>query len=283
MRSLLSRIGSTPAAQLSFPKLPVPTRRLDVLEDNLKDSEGPTLESNEIIALRFFVTIFAWVDILSCASGLSIFDATTFDYISLLEDDKGGLQKMMGCENWVMVTMANIALLEEWKKTVSSDNLSLQELVQRAFRIEASLQDGIARLLARRPALTRIDLDSNIITEIFACAAITYLHVVVSGPHLKLPEIHHSIARTLETLTTLPSRLLIRISWPFCITGCMAAPEEEAIFRALVLTAAQAGANTGTAWKGLQVMEECWRLRSAGETADWTTAMKSLGLRILLV
>ena len=43
----------------------------------------------------------------------------------------------------------------------------------------------------------------------------------------------------------------------------------------------------GMTWKGLMVMEECWRLRQSQPElevdCDWKMAMKSLGTRILLV
>lgn len=277
-------MGSTVVDQKSFVATPERPKRLDLMEQILRDDKCRLLSRDDMIALKHFVTSFIWVDILSYASGLRTFNSDTFDYLNLLEDCTLELDKVMGCQNWVMIIMAKIALMEEWKKASQNGDPNSLGLYSQAVILEALLRKGITKLLDTRAKLTGLDLDSNIVTELFACAAITYLHVVVSGAYPETLEIRESVIRTLKALTALPERLLIRISWPFAITGCMALEEDQDLFRYLIIKATQAGEPTGTICKGLAVMEECWRIRRCqihGEVS-WTTAINSLGYKILL-
>lgn len=259
--------------------------RLEVLEKILRESTSQFLSSSDITALKFFVTGFIWVDILSCASGLRTFETDSFDYTSLLNDNTLELHKVMGCHNWVMIIMMKIANLDNQKKTIHlKDTLALQDFLDEATRLQCSLETGIANLLHTRPTVTHLQLDSNLVTEMFAHAALTYLHVTMSGPNPNISEIRISVARALSALILLPSRLLFRISWPFCIIACMASPEQETLFREVFQRALMAGEPIGTIWKGLRIVEECWRLRSlwGGKELAWKEAMGSLGVKVLL-
>ena len=279
-------IGSGSSVSKSSKHSQQQPKRLEVLEKILRGSESQSLPSSDATALKFFVTGFIWVDILSCATGLRTFDTDSFDYTGLLKDDSLQLDKVMGCQNWVMITILEIAILESWKRAINPrDTLALQDFLDQAMRLQYSLETGIANLLHARVGLTNLDLDGNLVTEIFADAALTYLHVVVSGACHALPEIRISVARALAALTLLPSRLLLRVSWPFCIVACMAGLEQEASFRDIVERATRAGNPIGTVWKGIKVAEECWRLRRTkiGGEVGWREAMANLELRILLV
>ena len=67
----------------------------------------------------------------------------------------------------------------------------------------------------------------------------------------------------------------------------MASEENENVFRSVTRSALETGEQAGTVWKGMLVMEECWRLRKLPDRgslgSDWMAAMESMGLRIMLV
>lgn len=285
-KNFLLMIGSSQAASKSLKHVPQQPIRLEILEKILRESNNQLLPSSDITALKFFVTGYIWVDILSCASGLRTFEIDSLDYTSLLNDNILELHKVMGCHNWVMITIMKIANLDSRKKSLNpNDTLALQDFLDEAIRLQCSLETGIANLLRTRPTVTHLQLDSNLVTEIFAHAALTYLHVIISGACHEIPEIRISVARALSAMIVLPSRLLLRISWPFCIVACMAAPEQEKLFREVYQKAVTAGEPLGTIWKGLRVAEECWRLRGlgGGKELAWKEAMGSLGVKVLLV
>jgi hypothetical protein len=72
--------------------------------------------------------------------------------------------------------------------------------------------------------------------------------------------------------------------WPFCVAGCLAAPEQEAQLREMV-QALQPPSVFGTVRKALEVMESVWSKRRAGDTEirDLATCFRSQGDLVLLV
>ncbi|KAK0632618.1 fungal-specific transcription factor domain-containing protein [Immersiella caudata] len=216
----------------------------------------------------------------------------------------------MGLQNWIVMAIGDIAALDSWKKEMKrSGSLSVSQLVMRAGVIELNLQkniaileatngrgyerpnaaNGLLELLVSRPGINPDQQDKIIAATscIWAQGALTYLNVVVSGWQPSCPEIRNSVAQTLGMLNTLPTPSSMRsIMWPFAVTGCMAAPEEEQIFRSLV---AGMGPLTlfGTATKTIAIMEHVWANRAEIERNadqwDYAACFRSLGHASLLL
>jgi hypothetical protein len=198
-------------------------------------------------AMYFFAGVIAWYDILSCVTtGLK-----PFSECSCLDTGLGYIQldKLMGCENWAMLLIMDIAVLNEWKKnSQASGKLSMRQLVSRGVQIEKRLEDELEKNTSTIGGFREHPMPSNansmesdseyiscVITRIFACSALVYLHVVVSGPYPVLPEIRTSVSRTIAAFQMLPDQGVVRsLAWPFCIAGCMALPEQEDFFRNII-------------------------------------------------
>jgi hypothetical protein len=138
----------------------------------------------------------------------------------------------MGCENWAMILVANISSLEIWKSDMQrAGRLSIVELSTRGSEISKLLNDGLASQTMFPDYLTISKCPtkhSPFITRIFAYAALTYLHVVVSGAHPELAEITASVSLTIAAFKILPApHLLQNLVWPFCVTGCIASKDYE--------------------------------------------------------
>ena len=241
------------------------------------------------IACDFLVGTFIWFDILASASTRSKhFLENNFEYLDHIE-----LDRVMGCENWVMILIARISLLEEWKRDMQRNGrLSMVELSTRGSEIEKMLNSGLASqtLFPSAPVLESCPSRyTSIITRIFAYTALTYLHTVVSGAHPKLAEIKASASITIAAFSNLPvPKLLQNLVWPFCITGCMASRDQDSFFRNLIVSAGVDEECPGNYWKAFEVIQECWRLREnqdqgSSDGIDWTSAMSSLGFQVLLV
>lgn len=246
-------------------------------------------------ALYFFIGVLGWYDILSCATTR----AAPFPARKYLDMGVGyiPLEKLMGCENWAMLIIMDIAVLQEWKaRSQTGGNLSLPELVSRGAEIEQHLE----KLLEKNTENIANHQESHVgspilnstsvlsITRIFACAALVYLHVVVSGPYPQLPEIRNAVCQTIDAFRSLPDQKLVRnLTWPCCIAGCMAIEEQEVFFRAFEPTTSSPLPKFGISSKVLAVIEECWSIRKrngpGAGPADWNTAMESLELNLLLV
>lgn len=302
-----SSFSPCPSSQLPN-EAPKPPPRLDILEQILKDDRQQFLSHNNTRALKHFVTAFIWVDILSRASGLCpspsnpspLAPATQpFDYLHLLEDSTLDLSCVMGCENWVFIGLARIITLASSMRAprdqghhpgpTDDQNSSALDPHSQATVLEAIFERGIRGLRearAKGEPETRLEMHSSLVTELFALAAVAYLHVTMSGALPFLPAVRTSVRRTVAALCALPEELLIRVSWPFAVAGCMVLEEEREAVRGVVARAQSGGFNIGTVWKGMLVVEECWRLRdAAGEVAvevSWVEAMESLGEKILL-
>jgi C6 transcription factor Pro1 len=298
-RTFLSMIGSSTfrsrPSSTSSKDAPERSKRLDILEQILKDDSHRILPRSATAALKHFVTSFVWVDILSRASGfhpspLSLPQAQVFNYLPLLEDSTLDLSRVMGCENWVFTGMARIVCLEaalaaQPRGGGASHDPQALDLHSRATVLQTMLERGIRGLLEARAGLgSELEWQSSLVTELFARAALTYLHVTMVGAWPWLPSIRASVARTVEALEALPEEVLIRVSWPFAVTGCMVLEEKQEAVRGVFSRATRKGVNTGTVWKGMTVVEECWRLRGAGVGVEvsWVNAMESLGEKILL-
>ena len=190
-----------------------------------------------------------------------------------------------------MMSLLDISHLEHWKREAQkTGTLSLEELLHRADNIEKRLRLNLLQVSSEVSSLNSQAADSSLVTSVFAHAALVYLRVAVFGGHPSIPEIHNTVSIALDLLESLPLRLQIRVCWPIGIIGCMIAEEaKQKKFRELYDRGQAERVKLGAVWKAWEVIEECWRLRREGsgnlqmEGCDWRTAMRSLGLRILLI
>ena len=231
-------------------------------------------------ALYFFGGVLAWYDILSFATTNT--RATTLypclgpgsGYKSYIQ-----LEKVMGCENWVMLTILDIAILNEKKQNLAKEgNLAVCELEAQGTEIERRLENGLAQI----PTKKHETKDIQTVTNIFACSALIYLDVVMSGANPELHKIRSAVQRTIEALYSVPDHKLLRyLIWPVCIAACMATEEYYDFFTEMSMP------EFGMSLRAMEVIQECWRLRkfntSDTNPVDWNTAMQSLELHVLLV
>jgi hypothetical protein len=256
------------------------------LEMALKDFSSPDTQRT----LEFHVTCVIWVDIIANATfGSPSHIPRHFDYIPYLHANGLKTQDIMGCHSSVMANIAEITCLADWKTSqLQTKSLDTKELSGRAISMAARLVDQVQELEQQSVLdMTKLETESRLVTLQFACAAQVYLHVVVSGADTADPELVLHVNRSLQMLEALPNWLVIRVNWAFTILGCMAGKTLYDRFRGLITRIAAQKQPLGMTWKGLIVMEECWRLRQSQPEleadCDWKRATKSLGTRILLV
>lgn len=184
----------------------------------------------------------------------------------------------MGCENWVMLNILDIAILNDRKKTIVNEGkLALDEHEAQRAAIERRLEE---RLRKNAPKEHESE-DVKIVTNIFACSALIYLHVIVSGANPELDNIRSAVGRTINAFRKLPDPELFRyLIWPICITACMATEEYHDFFTKMAIP------EFGMSLRAMEMIQECWRLRksrtSETDLIDWNTAMQSLGIHVLL-
>jgi hypothetical protein len=255
---------------------------------------GP-LSAGEHSAVVLLLGSFIWFDILAAAStGLKPF--LKINHQLVLSSNSIHLEELIGCENWVVILIFQINELVSWKKEAETNGrLSIPELAKRGARIEHVLQEKSNELFLRisdgsGPSISGMwgrfpKSASSEITRIFILSALTYLHVVISGPNPELPEIASNVTRAIEAFESLTHPPLLRyLVWPFCITGCLASEQQRRVFPALIATAEINGQTLSSCRRAFKIMEECWKLRNTHphQNYDWISTMKSLDHVVLL-
>jgi len=266
--------------------------------------------SAEQAAFRFSSALLIFDDII--ASTVLQEQPRLYEYHRSLLDNIDGreptidLEAAVGCQNWVMLQIGEVAVLDAWKQRCkNAGNLDVMELVHRATAIKGSLEAHLARLetdpvIIPKESSSLLDVltadycqqsktlanQSSLVTRIWAHAALIYLFVVVSGWQPTSVDVRYHVSRIIELLTCQisPPALLRTMVWPFCVVGCLAEPAQEAHLRGMV-EALQPPSVFGTVHKALEIMENVWHNRDAGGTAshDLATCFKSQGDLVLLV
>ncbi|KAK4200239.1 fungal-specific transcription factor domain-containing protein, partial [Triangularia verruculosa] len=222
------------------------------------------------------------------------------------------LVEFIGLENWVVVAIAEISALDAFKKEMKrTSSLSVAQLVSRAAMIENRIRTGLEGLgqpevrhgcpseclpadhpllhfTPQRMSSPHTMHSTALHTRIWAQAALTYLQVVVSGWQPASQEIQNTVTETLHLMIyCLPVPDSLRaLVWPFTVTGCLAAPEQEQIFRDMAGAMGPLRA-FGTIKQGMDIMEHVWSSRAHIEqNADqWDLAacLNCLGQPSLLI
>jgi len=285
------------AAAILVPAL-VRSQMASATQDSIGSGQGfgqqneKSLQSEGDTVASFLLGSFAWFDIIACASTRSS-SFLRLDHKVTLELAGIHLESLAGCENWVMIFILEISFLDKWKKDAEKGSkLSVIELAKRGGQIEERLRDRLADMENKSLTASSSRNTSGMpsastpgeVTKIFALAAMTYLHVVVSGAHPELPEIVESVSKTIIAFQSLADAKLLRnLVWPFCISGCLALEREHTFFRGFISTAGINQSTIGTCFEAFKIMEECWETRKGcSYNCDWVFVMNKRGHHVLL-
>jgi hypothetical protein len=211
------------------------------------------------------------------------------------------LEDFVGCENWVILQMGEIAALDAWKKSYKkAGKLDMMELVARASTIQRTLLENLARLDAvvdtsQSNWLGLFRVYNNqlppmpggctvFVTRVWAHAALLYLAVSVSGWQPGSAGIRENVTGILALLERMPTPELLRtVVWPYCIMGCLCEPGEEFRLRAMV-DALVPHRLFGPSHKALEIMKNVWQRRNELTVdTDFSWCVGSLGYVSLLV
>ncbi|OAL19311.1 hypothetical protein AYO22_09855 [Fonsecaea multimorphosa] len=304
----LTTAGSESKLLAALDAIDVP---LQPLQFGLKPGSG-YVWSPEQAGFRFFTGLLVFIDIVASTAleqppRLLEYHSDLLDPHDLGEPEFGTvplqLSAIMGCQNWVLLVISQISVLDAWKKEMKkAERLSMTELLDRENEISRALNDGMSNLdkstsdagknplLNSRPYLTggssTSSRPSTTTTQIWAYAARVYLTVVVSGWHPSNAGIRSDVSRILELLRTIncPDHLRT-LAWPLCVAGCMSgAGEQEQEFRHLLATMDDLGL-VGALAEVRKIMERVWESRNLLDSETWDIAacLRVLGVPALLV
>ncbi|CZS97029.1 related to C6 transcription factor [Rhynchosporium graminicola] len=256
-------------------------------------SGSSNVQPREDTGLQVTVGALIFFDIIASTSTRSE-PSINFDHRQIMNELGINMQSLFGCSNRIIELILDIAYLDSWKKECEKNRrLSVVELVKRGAKIEEDLRQYIDNVETENPLGNILTKATNSyassahteITHIFALAAHTYLHVVISGAHCELREIADSVSQTVNAFKVMSDPQLLRnLVWPFCVTGCLASREKQPFFRELISAAGITSSTLGTCWQAFEIIEECWEARkTTSYNCDWAFVMNRRSCHILLV
>lgn len=257
-------------------------------------------------ASNFYSGAILWFDILASAStGKKPYLYANHHRLLGSRNPLVSLEGLTGCENSIMILIGELAALQEFKtECLSRGQLSIWTITEKARWILDSLEQEISRLdeifhlrmaAGRSEPEAGQDLDVNIVTNIFACAAVVQTHQVVCGFYPLLSEIKSSIARTIVAMQRIKvsdvGQLARSLVWPSCVAGCLADEEQQVFFRGFLQAGSTDAHGFGNCQTATEVLETCWGRRAerlargevGEEEGDLRKAMDELGYSLLLV
>jgi hypothetical protein len=227
------------------------------------------------------------VDILWSASmrRISVVNDSNDDFARLLSNAEYILQ-ITGCEQWVFECMSSANRLRIWKQTcTTTQSLNITELVKRARVLEEKVQYHSAGTALRRQ-LQSTSRDVSTVTDVYAAAVQTYIHVIVSGPFPEVSDIRRAVDLCVTALRSISHASLVRrLAWPICVAACLSDSRHETFFTQIESGARRDQDECASVLRGLQIARQCRRLRDlSSKTAsfDWMDAMDSLGQEWIL-
>ncbi|CAD6439239.1 64585307-f8cb-4a19-bfa8-82eaea6783ff [Sclerotinia trifoliorum] len=272
-------------------------------------SSGNTV-SRDSAALDFFTGAIIWIDALSCVSTGShpwlsefhnqLLSAKKSD--SSKSDHKIQLTSIMGCENWVMIMISEIAWLGTWRRkheeeeTINSKEQLIITQQNIRNRLESKNSETLKELIALRathhgsPPHYHIDLYNKhtiyIVTHIFASAALIYLQMAVTD-NIAPEDIDILLHNTINAMRMIPDPQMFRgLVWPLSVAGCLASSKtDQEFFREIIGGVMVDVRSFGNMRSVLEILERSWGLQreGGGRLVDCTRTIGKLGACVLLV
>lgn len=240
--------------------------------------------------MRFLIPVLLWFDLLACAS---TGEAPRMPYQTLLESNEVDLEGIMGCQNWVMGAIGDIAQLNAWKSSRKhSGQLSLPTLVSKSQVIESRLEHGLELLSQSHGSLPWNSTGppksqrTALVTRLFAAGALVQLHTVTSGAYPGISETRSAVLRAVAIIESIQEPQMVRgLVWPICISACLAETGLQPFFQEVVTATIGSRRDFGNCSTILQIIEACWRRREMDQNAecDWKSGMDDLGICALMV
>lgn len=92
-----------------------------------------------------------WIDLFAC---ISTGKPPHLPYQEWLSTPGLYMEDLIGCRNWVMLSIGDLAMLDEWKQSKEKEGaLSVRELAMKSLEIETRLEHGLADLDLREVGL----------------------------------------------------------------------------------------------------------------------------------
>ena len=227
-----------------------------------------------------------WFELLASAStGLR----PRMPYRTWLNSGCVDMTDVMGCENWIMEVIGDLATLDAQRTY-----LELDEFEESRGSAERCLLDGIEAIKRQQTNIMSVPTDPNMRTSgqldfstsdyvslAFAESALVWCHFLASSPDgLLSAGCQAAAVQAVETLSRAPESIPLRgLVWPICISGSLASKEQQHLVQEVMdRTAKQANTSFGNCGPVMEIIKHCWESQ-----VDWRTAMAYSSNYVLLI
>jgi len=254
-----------------------------------------------IAAFDFFTSAIIWFDIVACVSTGSQPHLAEHHHSLLTQSSSTSeddltfqLERIMGCQNWVMIIIGEIATLahahqegdldtKQFTSTVKDIQDRLEYHNSQTCSSLQSLQHEYCGVPPHYLSSIYTHYTTLVVTHIFACAAIIYLQTVNTAPTIF--NIKEPLQAVISAMSSIPDPRMVRgMVWPLCVAGCMASsPADQNFFREKAEDAVRDAGMVGNSGKVMEILEMSWELqRIEGRLVDCATCVRKLGTCVLL-
>ncbi|KAG9242035.1 fungal-specific transcription factor domain-containing protein [Calycina marina] len=272
------------------------------IDKTTHEGQVSTMTPLNITAFDFFASAIIWFDIIACVSTGAQPHLADHHYglLSTLPDTDDPhtfhLDRIMGCQNWAMIIIGQIAVLAS---AHHKDNPDMQSLTTTSKDIQRRLLYHNAQTLIALDTLhtqhsgpppyylgdTYTHYTTLLVTHIFASAAVIYLQTILPA-HPAVVHIHDLLREVIHAFDLIPDPRMIRgLVWPLCVAGCMASSAaDQAFFRAKAMEGIRDAKTVGNSDRMLEILECSWRLQGVeGRLVGCANCVGELGDCVLLV
>jgi hypothetical protein len=238
-------------------------------------------------SMRFIVKISMWYDVLA---SITLIRRPMFEVLRILYDPSGtaliggraelSMMGIMGCENCIVLALAEIADLAWWKEDLRrTGGLSVPELVKRGQRIETMLMTTNENDHPHPAEIQKSRLQ-RLTSAVFRASALVYLHSVISGDHPLCPEIMDNVTETVECLrraedVSAARHVVHSMVFNISVCGCLTdVPQFRDYF--LQLLQEQQMETAGNCALICDLMRRVWTSREGGTPVDWRVVMRDV-------
>ncbi|KAH9230709.1 hypothetical protein K456DRAFT_1842037 [Colletotrichum gloeosporioides 23] len=240
----------------------------------------PGLQRMVDAAMRFHMAQLLWFEMVACvATG----KAPKLPYQAWLALDDLDMSCVMGCQNWAMLALGDVALLETQLAEMSS---SLAR--RRSYDLRQRLRAGIDGLRnTNDESQASAPMICQAVTRVYATATLSQLRAFTAIDFEYHEEVHEAVAEVISALEEMPKGASLRgLTWPMCVAGAIARQDQQDFFERILTanleTSGTSFTNFGTV---LLILRESWEHRDDfGNDRNATrSAMRRLGISALLV
>ncbi|EYB24147.1 hypothetical protein FG05_00102 [Fusarium graminearum] len=270
-----------------------------------QSSDQLIVGSRATAAMAFQIPVLLWIDLLACVATR---EAPKLPYTEWLGPSCNfELAHIMGCHNSVMKSIGDLAVLSRWKaNSTLTDSLDIKEFDKARQNIDDDLENvmdstPMAFIEVRGLSPTFVPSQSSnqakseqpsgqdCVTRIFAAGALAQLEAVsVEASKDKIPtRIRRAVSRVILEIKVANQLISPRqLSWPICVAGCLADPDQQPFFEKLLASVIvkETGmiGNCGTV---RDILRACWknRVEKPDEHWDCSSTMQQMDVCALLL